>query len=198
MNVSDYFPDLEAHEGCCTWLYCDSRGYATTGIGNLVADVDACAALPWVHALAPVGGPLTAVTDDEKRMLYARVVNAFGDAKPAASAYRLLSNLRLELDFVIGLVGQRLETEFVPGIRELCPDFDKFPLPARRALVDLAYNLGVHGLSNFQMLLTACNSGDWATAARQCHRSSCRDSRNVWTATMFIDASVSGVSASNS
>ena len=155
-----------------------------------MADVDACAALPWVHALAPVGGPLTAVTDDEKRMLYARVVNAFGDVKPAASAYRLLSNLRLELDFVIGLVGQRLASEFIPGIVRICPGFDGFPLPARRAIVDMAYNLGIGGLARFPHMLAACNAGDWATAAAQCHRSTCRDSRNVWTSQMFVDASV--------
>ena len=37
MDIGDYFDDLEAHEGCCQWLYCDSRGFVTVGIGNLVA-----------------------------------------------------------------------------------------------------------------------------------------------------------------
>ena len=184
-NTSDYFDDLQAHEGCCTWLYCDSRGYVTTGIGNLVADADACAALPWQHALANVGGSPAPVTDEQKRTAYANVLNAFGPTKPSAMSYRSISDLRLTLDFVVGLVEQRLEAESIPGIQELCPSFDEFPLPARRALVDMAYNLGVHGLSHFNLMLTACNARDWATAARQCHRSTCRDSRNDWTAQMF-------------
>ena len=184
-NTSDYFDDLQAHEGCCTWLYCDSRGYVTTGIGNLVADADACASLPWQHALSNVGGSPAPVPDEPKRTAYANVLNAFGPTKPSAMSYRSISDLRLTLDFVVGLVEQRLEAEFIPGIQELCPSFDEFPLPARRALVDMAYNLGVHGLSHFNLMLTACNARDWATAARQCHRSTCRDSRNDWTAQMF-------------
>ena len=194
MNFSDYFDDLQAHEGCMTWLYCDNRGFVTTGIGNLVASADACAALPWFHAANnPAGGPVPAA-DGEKRSAYTKVMNAFWLIKPSAMQYRSISDLRLTLDFVVGLVGQRLETEFVPGIQELCPDFDEFPLSARRALVDLAYNLGVHGLSNFQMLLAACNARDWATAARQCHRSTSRDSRNDWTAEMFASCSGSTTS----
>lgn len=181
MDVADYFSDLEAHEGCCTWLYCDDRGNATTGIGNLVPDADACAALPWLG-------------NDDPRDAYTRVLNAFGPTKPAASVYLGISDLRLSLDFVANLVGQRLETEFLPGIQRLCPGFDGFPLSARRALVDMAYNLGVHGLAKFPVMLAACNSGDWATAAKQCHRATCRDTRNAWTAQMFVDASV----ASNS
>ena len=184
-NTSDYFDDLQANEGCCTWLYCDSRGFVTTGIGNLVADADACAALPWAHALTNVGGSPAPVTDEQKRTAYANVLNAFGPTKPSAMAYRSISDLRLTMDFVIGLVEKRLETEFVPGLQELCPGFDNFPLPARRALVDMAYNLGVHGLSHFTRMLLACNAGDWETAARQCHRASSRDSRNDWTAQMF-------------
>ena len=175
MNVNDYFDDLQAHEGCTTWLYCDSRGYATVGIGNLVASADACAALPWTGT-------------DDPRAAYAAVLNAFGPTKPGALAYRSISDLRLSVDFVVGLVSKRLETEFVPGIVGLCPAFDSFPLPARRALVDMAYNLGVHGLSKFPTMLAACNAGDWATAAVQGHRSTCRDSRNAWTAQMFTDA----------
>jgi GH24 family phage-related lysozyme (muramidase) len=198
MNVADYFPDLEAHESCVEWLYCDTRGLVTIGIGNLVENADACAALPLAHALMlPDGSPPPEVTDEDKRHAYCRVVNAFGPPYPSANAYRSVTDLRVSQNFVVGLVGQRLETEFYPGLLELCPGFDGFPLPARRALIDMAYNLGVHGLSKFPYLLVACNAGNWAEAARQCHRSSCRDSRNTWCAQCFVDASA-GVSASNS
>lgn len=176
---SDYFGDLAAHEGCCTWLYCDAWGNATTGIGNLVADADACAALPWTGT-------------DDPRDVYTRVLNAFGPVKPGSSAYANLSDLRLTLDVVTGLVSQRLEAEFLPGLRRLCPGFDGFPLAARRALVDMAYNLGVGGLAKFVHLLAACNAGDWETAEAQCHRSTCRDSRNGWTANMFAAAAAAG------
>ena len=189
MNLADYFDDLAEWEGETTWLYCDVRGLVTIGIGNLVKDADACAALPLAHALLlPDGSPAPEVTEDNKRDAYCRVLNAFNSPK-SANAYRAISDLRLTEGFVAQLVGQRLETEFYPGLLRLCPSFDGFPLSARRALVDMAYNLGVHGLSEFPHLLEACNAGDWAEAARQCHRTSCRESRNLWTAQMFVDAS---------
>jgi GH24 family phage-related lysozyme (muramidase) len=187
--TSEYFDDLEAHEGCTTWLYCDDRGFVTIGIGNLVADADHCASLPFFHRLSPANAPPTAVTDDDKRSAYERVKNAFDNSKSAAF-YAGLTDLRLTTEYVTDLVGTRLANDFLPGITRLCPNFDTFPAPARRALVDMAYNLGVHGLGMFPHMLAACNAGDWAMAAGQCHRSSCRDTRNAWTAQCFIDAEV--------
>lgn len=184
MNVEDYFDDLVAHEGCVLWMYCDTRGFVTTGIGNLVASPIAAAALPFRHK-----ADLSAATIEEKMTAFARVQDAF-DPIASAEHYRNVSDLRLSQDFVRDLVSSRLSAEFVPGITELCPGFDSFPLPARRALVDMAYNLGVGGLGRFHHMIAACNAGDWAEAAAQCHRSSCRDMRNAWTMQMFIDSEV--------
>lgn len=184
MNPDDYFDDLEAHEGCTTWLYCDSRGYATVGIGNLVASPDACKGHPWQHQ--PSGA---AALPGEAETLWSKVVDAYNPTF-SAEAYRGCSDLSLSQDYVRGLVASRLTNDFIPGIIRICPGFDSMPLPARRALVDMAYNLGVHGLGMFPHMLAAVNAGDWEMAASQCHRSTCRESRNAWTATMFIDASV--------
>jgi GH24 family phage-related lysozyme (muramidase) len=183
MTPSDYFDDLEAHEGFTTWLYCDVRGLVTVGIGNLVASPQACAELPFQRHDG------TGATLDEKCDAWMRVHNAFDKSK-AAIYYQAFSDVRLTEDFVRSLVSQRLEREFLPGIVRLCPRFETFPLPARRALVDMAYNLGVGGLGMFSHMLAACNAGDWEMAANQCHRSTCRESRNAWTAQMFIDADV--------
>jgi GH24 family phage-related lysozyme (muramidase) len=184
MDISDYFDDLDAHEGCTTWLYCDVRGFVTVGIGNLVATEDVAAVHPFFHRADG-----SAATDEEKRAGWNAVKGAF-DATKSAAFYESACDLRLPVEYVQGLVATRLATEFIPGIVRLCPQFSTFPLPARRALVDMAYNLGVHGLGMFPHMLAACNAGDWAMAAGQCHRSSCRDTRNAWTAQCFIDAEV--------
>ena len=181
MNPSEYFDDLEAHEGCTTWLYCDVRGLVTVGIGNLVASPQACAELPF-HLRDGL-----AATDEAKADAWARVHRAF-DKHKSAAYYKAFSDMRLGVGYVRSLVAHRLETEFLPGIARLCPTFAEFPLPARRALVDMAYNLGVGVLGMFPHMLAACNEWDWAMAADQCHRSTCRESRNAWTATMFVDA----------
>jgi GH24 family phage-related lysozyme (muramidase) len=184
MDIGDYFDDLETHEGCTSWLYCDVRGFVTVGIGNLVASADAAKAYPFVHRDTNAWA-----TDDEKAAGWQTIKDAF-DATKSAAFYAGKCDLRLALDYVKSLVSTRLANEFIPGIVRLCPQFSTFPLPARRALVDMAYNLGVHGLGMFPHMLAACNAGDWAMAAGQCHRSSCRDTRNAWTAQCFIDAEV--------
>ena len=183
MNPDDYFDDLLAHEACCPWLYCDSRGFVTTGIGNLVADEAACAALPFFRRDG------SSANADEKSAAWQAVHAAF-DQRKSAAYYLPVSSLRLPQSFIRDLVGTRLASDFLPGIKRLCPNFDTFPAPARRALVDMAYNLGVHGLGMFPHLLAACNDGNWDMAAAQCHRSTCRDTRNAWTSQMFIDAEV--------
>jgi GH24 family phage-related lysozyme (muramidase) len=183
MNVADYFDDLDAHEDCVPWMYCDSRGFVTVGIGNLVSSPSAAASLPFRHKDGNAALP------GERETAWAQVNDAFKPNQSAA-AYQDCSDLRLSRDFMRGLVASRLVGEFVPGITRICPAFDSMPLPARRALVDMAYNLGVHGLGMFPHMLAAVNAGDWEMAAGQCHRSTCRDTRNAWTAQMFIDAGV--------
>jgi GH24 family phage-related lysozyme (muramidase) len=182
MNVDDYFDDLQAFEGMTTWLYCDVRGFVTVGIGNLVSSPESCMALPFYRK----GIDLNA-TDGEKAAGWRKVKAAYDKTKSAAY-YQGVCDLRLELDFVKGLCARRLTMEFIPGIKRLLHDFDDFPLPARKALVDLAYNLGVGGLSKFVTLLDACQRQDWEVAARSCGRKGAREKRNLWTAQMFIDA----------
>jgi lysozyme len=43
--------------------------------------------------------------------------------------------------------------------------FDDLPEPVQRALVNMAYQMGVEGLLGFKMMLTAIAVGDYATAA---------------------------------
>lgn len=184
MKASRYMDDLIQHEGMTTWMYCDVRGFVTIGIGNLVKTPDAAAALPFHHL-----GNGSDATDEEKRASWAFVNDAFTKGK-SAHYYRSLTSLRLTEAFAIELAEQRLEEDFLPGIKRLMHDFEEYPLPARRALVDMAYNLGVGGLAHFHNMISACLERDWATAAKECHRSTSRESRNAWTSQMFIDAAV--------
>ncbi len=186
MQVSDYFDDLVQHEGCIPWLYCDVRGLITIGIGNLVPTPEAAQAMP-LHHMA-TGEP---ATPDQKLAAWVKVKDGF-TLNRAAIFYRQFSDLRMFDAEIAQLVASRLDAEFMPGLHRLFHGFDAFPLPARRALVDMAYNLGVHGLSHFVRLIAACQAQDWATAARECARSSSRGSRNTWTAQCFVDASVAG------
>jgi GH24 family phage-related lysozyme (muramidase) len=186
----EYLQDLIAHEGVIPWLYCDTKGLPTIGIGNYVT-VEGFLALPLAHNF------VTPADDGEKRFAYARVLEAF-EENASAMHYRDKSDLRLSHDDTMALVTKRLETEFISGIKAVCHDFDDWPLPARRATVDMGYSLGVHGLVHgYPSLVAALQARDWATAAGECHRRkdgedphdpSTWGSRNKWTREMFLSA----------
>jgi GH24 family phage-related lysozyme (muramidase) len=187
----EYLQDLIAHEGVIPWLYCDIKGLPTIGIGNLAGTEQAFVALPMVHQ----GG--AHATDEEKRDVYARTLGAFAKGM-TAMGYRCRSDLRLDHNDTLSLVTKRLETEFIPGIKAVCHDFDEWPLAARRATVDMGYSLGVHGLVHgHPSLVAALQARDWATAAGECHRRKDGEdpkdpttwgTRNAWTRKMYLAA----------
>jgi GH24 family phage-related lysozyme (muramidase) len=60
----------------------------------------------------------------------------------------------------------------------------------------MAYNLGVKGLKEFTHLVQSANAQQWAAAARECHRKTCRASRNEWTQNQFEKAAEESSGAS--
>ena len=183
-----FIPELLKWEGATTWIYRDVVGYATVAVGNLLHDADDACALPFFNVTEG-----RAATTEEIRREFVRVMSCQrGQRASAYRATKLTPRIELSDGYVAILVRQRLEKEFLPGLRKMCPGFDAFPEPAQACLVDLAYNLGIGrpatadhkatGLTAFGDLRAACNRGDWETAARECHVSTSRPERNAWRA----------------
>jgi GH24 family phage-related lysozyme (muramidase) len=173
--------DLLRWEGMINYMYLDTHGYVTVGIGNLVKSEAAAQRLPFVDTVtgAPSRGE--------------QIVEAFRrvSGMPAgmrAREYRSATTLRLPDEVVYSLAASRLQREFLPGVRRAFPHFDQYPSPAQRAIVDMAYNLGVKGISKFKSLRAACEAGDWQLAARESRRSTSRPERNEWTRQLFLQA----------
>jgi GH24 family phage-related lysozyme (muramidase) len=180
-----YFDDLVMHEGCLQYLYCDNRGFVTTGIGHLVKGPEAAVKLPFFHkASGDIAQP------EEKRAAFIRAQDAFRKNK-AATAYADCSDLRLSATTVQELCTTRLENEFIPAIKRECPDFDNYPPSAKRALVDIAYNVGTVGFTKFSHMLEYANTGKWDGCAISCHRKrepGESEKRNNWAEDMFRQA----------
>lgn len=171
--------DLARWEGFTTWLYLDTRGLVTVGIGNMLPTLEACRALPW----RTIDRPSSQAEVDEAWS----AIRAQQPAK-AASSYAGVTKVRLESIEVVRLAERRLEREFLPGLRRLWPAWDSFPAPAQKALVDMAWNLGVRGLGKFSNLRAAVKAQGWAAAARSCTRATSRPERNDWTRAQFAAA----------
>ena len=184
IDPAKFLPDLLRWESATTWIYRDSLGYATVGIGNLLHDADEACALPFQNVTE--GRP---ATPDEIRKEFTRVMSCQrGMRADAYRAIKLTPRIELTAEAVNSLAVRRLETEFLPGLAKLCPGFESFPEAAQSVLVDMAFNLGLRGLEKFGHMLAAVDKRDWSEAARQCHVATSRPERNAWRAERFLAA----------
>jgi len=179
---------LKRFEGDTTFLYVDDRGFVTCGIGEKIPNVDAALTLPWFHKDTDVPASV-----DEIRVAFATVAAA--PAGHRDSFYAALSDLRLPAAFPGAHAQERLDSEFLPGLRRQFAGWDDYPVQVQAALIDMAYNLGIGGIGKFDELHKACAAGDWEWAARESHRSTCRPERNDWTAAQFRSAIVTAPAA---
>jgi type VI secretion system secreted protein VgrG len=173
--------ELIRWEGGCQHLYVDTYGNVATAVGHRLPNANAAIALPWRHR-----GTGVSATPSEIRAAFEQV-RAQGPGLKSI-AYRFASDLVLAAGVAVDLAVTRVQREVLPGLRRLCPTFDRYPLPAQRALVDMAYDLGTRGLAKFRNLIAACKRGDFATAAEHCHRRTTRGIRNAATRNLFREA----------
>ena len=153
---------LGEHEGLVPWLYCDTRGFVTVGVGDKVSEKSVLT-MPFVHLSD--SSPASA---DEKANAFVRVQNFFVKGL-TASGYRAVSDLRLPADFCKRRLAARVTGEFVPAIEKQCPQFESFPVQAKLVLVDIAYNVGTAGFAAFQQLIADCDSRNFTQAAFEVH-----------------------------
>jgi hypothetical protein len=188
---ADVLAELEHWEERTNYLYLDNATPAnvTVGVGCLLRSPVAACDLPLL--VAPTG---RRATEDEKTREFLRV-KAMQGGRPARTYQARDPALVLYLsdDDVTALAMRRLDRALM-DLEALLPGFSDYPEPAQDCLIDLRWNLGLgnskKGLVSFHDLLGACRRGDWATAARECHVSTSRESRNLWRAQRFIQCVV--------
>lgn len=162
-------------------MYVDSHGQVATGVRQWLPNAAAAAALPWHHIETGRAATRTEIEDAFRQ------VQAQGSGRMAL-AYRMASNLVLPAGVAGGLLLTRIQREVLPALRRLFRGFDRYPLPARRALVEMGFDLGAAPLSKFRNLIAACERGDFAMAAEHCRRRRRGDARNAATHALFVDA----------
>jgi len=198
INVGLLRRDLLGWEGSKPFMYADTRGFVTTGIGSKLSSAQEAAALPWRHK--STGLPATPAeirsAFEHVQTKYTEFRLANPDAKRSAGAgyYENASDLVLPPDKVTELANSRIE-DFLKSLRKLFPGFDGYPVPAQRALVDMVYTLGAKGLERkFPTVVASCRGGAFSRAAEFCHRKAQAnehrggDARNATTRDLFIEA----------
>jgi GH24 family phage-related lysozyme (muramidase) len=178
--LDDSLAHLEIFEGSVPWMYLDTKGFVTVGVGELLANAAKAETLPFVD---PDGQPSAqdAILDEFHRVssLVPAKVAAFcrsptSPVLPHAAIDSLLMN---HLNFF----DEQLAGRF--------PNYADFPDPAKFGLLDMIYNLGQVGLfQHFAHFMAAVDKQDWLSAAANCHRVGPSQARNDWTRQQFLAA----------
>jgi GH24 family phage-related lysozyme (muramidase) len=177
---------LKEFEGCVPWMYRDTVGKVTVGVGLMLPDAKAAQALPFTLGTRPA-------TLEEIAAEYARV-----DTLPlgrASAFYKSPTALQLTQQTIDAKLTSVLEG-FEADLRTQLPHYDTLPDSVKMALLDMIYNLGPAGLfKGFPHLIAAVDAGAWAQAAERCIRRGPSAARNAWTREQFLDAVVTTIKA---
>lgn len=180
--------EIEHNEGRIPYMYVDIAGYVTVGIGQKLATAADAQPLPFA-----VDGsrPITFASREAIAAAWRRV-----HARPGLgiAEYRAIGGLVLADVDIDALFRTRVRS-FVADLSGTFHDFDTFPYPAQKALVDLAFNVGSVTSTNFPNLVRAARRRDWRTAAAESHRTAkvpnparAFADRNEYTRQLFISA----------
>lgn len=178
--------ELERFEGSIPWMYRDTAGKVTVGVGMMLPDSKAACALPFT-----IAG--TAASSHQIEEEYERVA-ALPMGRPAVF-YRADQKPELPQSEIAALL-RKVLTGFEEELRTHLPAYDTFPDGVKLALLDMAYNLGPVGLLHgFPRMMRAVAAQNWAEAAAACFRRGPSAARNAWTRQMFLSSVIASVRA---
>jgi hypothetical protein len=181
--------------GAMAHMYRDERGRVTVGVGSELPTPSAALLARFVHR-----GGLRPASPAEVTAAYMTVRGSI--AHRPAEDYHDLTDLDLapgESDRLLNQELERAET----GCRAMFGGWNRYPLPAQLALLDMVYDLGAgraispaereaglreQGLYQFSKLREAVAKENWIAAAAACHRETVPPVRDVWTRNSFIEA----------
>lgn len=116
------------------YMYTDSKGYVTTGTGNLIDPVGAALALPWRHG---VGGPLA--SSAEVQAAFDAVKSAYPGVQSTGS--QSLSDLRLDPADLDALMLKTIAANQAVLVKEF-PNFPRIPADGQLVLHSISWAWG--------------------------------------------------------
>ena len=171
---------LKEFEGSVPWMYLDTGGKVTVGVGAMLPDAKSAGALPFQMGER-------AATPEE---IAADFVRVSGLAKGKVAAfYRKKNGLRLTDEVIDKRLRDVLEG-FESYLRDHVPGYEELPDAAKLGLLDMVYNLGPGKLFRE---VSAADGGDWTWRLErggqgELAQGAERGPRNAWTRQQFLDA----------
>jgi len=169
---------LVENEGNIAYLYLDTVGRVTVGVGHMIPDVGAAQRIRFITRDTSQQATAQQISDEFSNLSRQRPAMA----APSYQQFTRLTMAPADVDALLDSDIAGMES----GVRANFQNYDAYPAPAQDALLDMAFNLGVHGLvAHFPHLKAAAEAQDWNTCAAQCHRNGISDARNQKTVALF-------------
>ncbi len=160
--ISKVISATKLYEGEVPYMYLDSKGLVTVGVGFYMPTSDDATKFAFNK---PDGSEATAAEIVED---YAAVQQM--DANRVASYYKRPEGLTMTEDAINSKLAEEIES-FGGELAGIYSDFDGLPDNVKQALFDMIFNLGATNLrKGWPSFNKALANQDWAEAAKQSHR----------------------------
>jgi peptidoglycan hydrolase-like protein with peptidoglycan-binding domain len=177
--VASLVPWSTPFEGYLNGPYTDAKGLVTTGMGNLI-DSGSGSPTPTAKARSLPWSPNNIDAD------WAALKAAWPGVQSVASMH--LTTSRLSPQAVTDLIVSTMKAE-EPAILRLIPGFASLPADSQMGIWSMVWAMGTGNLASFKTFLSAVNSGDFVTAAANCHMQGVGiDMRNLANRLLFLNA----------
>ena len=200
LDNEEFKPFIRREEEPIPHLYLDSKKNVTTGVGLHLPTVKDAQKIPFRYdskdgrpaTIAEIGAAYEKVKSFPYQNHTATHFNPEGN--------RLFDRVFLDRETMERMFDNRLRTH-AGELRTKFPNFEEMEAPARKALLDMHYNIGNARFSDYYYdaqkgktvpgwpkLFDAINQRDWARAAGESHRKDVGEERNKQIHTWFMDA----------
>lgn len=145
------------HEGVTTWMYLDTKGKVTTGVGFLVDSIEQAQSLMWHRLDGSEAAPGEVVIEWQR----VKALTKWQHLNGLIPVWRDSARLHLTLDAVDTILGDWTPT-YWRGVVKSAPNVEQAPADAQLALVDLAWQNGPAFLDGWPDTRAAVRAGDWS------------------------------------
>lgn len=171
---------LKRWEGVVPYMYLDSVGLVTIGVGFMLPNVYAASTLPFLNTKDELASQVEIAID------YNRVKSLPSNKLP--TYYHSFSSLLLPPSEINRLLAANVNS-FEVSLRRMYPDYGIYPDAVKVALIDMVYNLGAAKLqAQYPKFNAAVRAHDWQLAASQSHRNGPSEERNTYVKNLFLEA----------
>jgi len=183
-NLGQFRNHLSTFEGSISFMYLDSEGHVTVGLGHLLDDADEAKNLPFLRRRTNEFAHPKHIEN-----AFNLVLKSGRQGEPAENFKNIthidLSRSAIELLFNADVI------EFLPLIKSEFPDFETYPASAQLGMLDLAYTLGARGLKDgFPVFGRALEFRNWIEVADQSGREAKKDKKGNPNAKMVARNSI--------